>query len=478
MKFFLTFIFATCLIFNSLAQNFVIKGKIKNPLENRVSIAIHNLFDNDLKAKVSLDINGEFYYSTKLNDIAFLQFEHSNTNPDSACRLRNIIIEPNDEIEMNFDAKNFWESVVFKGKSSEKFNYYKEDFLEMTQKLKWEERFFGNLSDSTKTIDEQFEILNKAETRKFEILEKYKNSVSDIFYKIQQAECKAEVSNNKFFMLYDTKKGTLKPFKGLKIEHQEVFFSNLPSQSDTTAKSIRYINYLMNLVGAMGNDIFESSKNTNATFSINSMASMQFLFNSHISERMNAENTMASLSINGINAESLKQYSEFKSLYPQSKYQNKIENIYQTKLQNKGSTAFAIKTLENKELKIEDFKGKIVLLDFWASWCKPCLAEMRHAKKLKEHFKNRNDLVFLYLSQDTDEQAWKDAIEKYKITGINGIISQEHSEEISRKYMDVGLPTYKIILKDGSIHKKTVPYPSQNEGKDLISLLEEALKKQ
>jgi thiol-disulfide isomerase/thioredoxin len=279
-------------------------------------------------------------------------------------------------------------------------------------------------------------------------------------------------------MLYDTKKGTLKPFKGLKIEHQEVFFSNLPSQSDTTAKSIRYINYLMNLVGAMGSDIFESSKNTNTQFSLNSINTVQVLFNPHIAERINAENTMASISMNGINEEGLKQYNEFKKLYPQSKYLKKIENIYQKKLQNKASTVFAIKTLENKELKIEDYKGKIVLLDLWASWCKPCLAEMHHIQKIKDHFKNRTDLVFVYLSQDSDEQDWKNAIEKYKVNGINGIISQEHSEEISRKYMDVGLPTYKIILKDGSIHKKTVPYPSQNEGKDLISLLEEALKKQ
>jgi hypothetical protein len=102
---------------------------------------------------------------------------------------------------------------------------------------------------------------------------------------------------------------------------------------------------------------------------------------------------------------------------------------------------------------------------------------MRHANKVKEHFKNRNDLVFLYLSSDTDEQEWKDAIEKYKITGINGMMSQAGIDEVRRKFMVSNVQTYKLILKDGSMLNKTVPRPSHNEGKDLINLLEEVLRK-
>jgi thiol-disulfide isomerase/thioredoxin len=471
MKFFLSFIFATCLIFNSLAQNFVIKGKIKNPLENRVSIAIYNLYDDDIKVKIPLDVNGEFYYSTKLNDVAFLQFDHSGINSDSTWQLKDIIIEPNDEVEMDFDAKNFWESVAFKGKSSEKFNYYKEFLFEKALKTEWVDQFYLWAIDFSKPMDEQLKLLDNAEIEQYKMLEKYKNKVSDVFYKIQQAECKAEVSNLRWIVLYN-----LRPVRQLNNQQKEAFYTYLPSQSDTTAKGSKYLYYIIQLMEYIYNEMPISSKSINID-TVSQMIKYKLLLNPNIAERLSSENTLITLKINGINEESLKQYNEFKSLYPQSKYQNKIENIYQTKLQNKGSTAFAFKTLENNELKIEDFKGKIVLLDFWASWYKPCLAEMRHANKVKEHFKNRNDLVFLYLSSDTDEQEWKDAIEKYKITGINGMMSQAGIDEVRRKFMVSNVQTYKLILKDGSMLNKTVPRPSHNEGKDLINLLEEVLRK-
>jgi hypothetical protein len=57
-------------------------------------------------------------------------------------------------------------------------------------------------------------------------------------------------------------------------------------------------------------------------------------------------------------------------------------------------------------------------------------------------------------------------------------MSQAGIDEVRRKFMVSNVQTYKLILKDGSMLNKNVPYPSHNEGKDLISLLEEALKKQ
>ena len=60
---------------------------------------------------------------------------------------------------------------------------------------------------------------------------------------------------------------------------------------------------------------------------------------------------------------------------------------------------------------LEAHKGKVVYIDFWASWCGPCMKEMRHSAKLAQDLAEEN-IVFVYLSVDANPKAWKKALSK------------------------------------------------------------------
>ena len=66
---------------------------------------------------------------------------------------------------------------------------------------------------------------------------------------------------------------------------------------------------------------------------------------------------------------------------------------------------FTISDIEGGERSLRDFKGKIVVLDFWASWCGPCRSEMAFLKKIYDDYKKRN-VIFVSISLDKNEQLW------------------------------------------------------------------------
>jgi thiol-disulfide isomerase/thioredoxin len=76
---------------------------------------------------------------------------------------------------------------------------------------------------------------------------------------------------------------------------------------------------------------------------------------------------------------------------------------------------FVVTTLDGQRVSMDDLKGKVVLLDFWATWCGPCRAALPHMQKIAKKFEGE-PLVVLSVSLDQDEQKWKDFIAKNGMT--------------------------------------------------------------
>jgi peroxiredoxin len=77
--------------------------------------------------------------------------------------------------------------------------------------------------------------------------------------------------------------------------------------------------------------------------------------------------------------------------------------------------AFAVTTTDGQRVSLDDLKGKVVLIDFWATWCLPCREALPHVRDIAKKFQGQ-PLLVLSVSLDTDEQKWKDFIAKNEMT--------------------------------------------------------------
>lgn len=132
---------------------------------------------------------------------------------------------------------------------------------------------------------------------------------------------------------------------------------------------------------------------------------------------------------------------------------------------------FTLTNIDGDEVSLDDYRGKVVYLDFWASWCGPCLQQIPYAKELKTRMADQEDLVFLYVSVDTDEEAWRNMVADREIEGVH-VNVPGFSHEVPQSYNLRGVPTFYVIGRDGKIFDNRPPRPSQeNVDEVLLSAL-------
>lgn len=123
---------------------------------------------------------------------------------------------------------------------------------------------------------------------------------------------------------------------------------------------------------------------------------------------------------------------------------------------------FEAERLDGSKVKLSDFKGKIVFIDSWATWCGPCIAHRPNVLKLADKYADHNGVEILMISMDADRAEWHRYLARKDQLGIKGdlIIENGMRSEYGDRFNVKGIPKYMLIDAEGVIIKADIPEPS------------------
>lgn len=150
-------------------------------------------------------------------------------------------------------------------------------------------------------------------------------------------------------------------------------------------------------------------------------------------------------------------------------YKNAIEYIlssYNSLDPGHAAYDFVMNTEHGEKHPLSQYKGKVIYVDFWATWCGPCIAEEPAYEKLKEDYKGK-DIEFLSVSIDTNVKAWENYIQKKGWTEKTYLISQAELAD----YKINGIPRYLLIDENFNIVTAFAPRPSEEKVRSMIDEL-------
>ena len=130
---------------------------------------------------------------------------------------------------------------------------------------------------------------------------------------------------------------------------------------------------------------------------------------------------------------------------------------------------FTLTSFEGESYRLEDMAGKVVVLNFWASWCKPCEQEAADLEAAWQFYKDRGDVVFLGVDYVDTEPEALGYLTKFNISYPNG---PDLGTRISQSFRIRGVPETYFVDREGKLaHAQIGPFSSLSQIKGIIEPL-------
>ena len=130
---------------------------------------------------------------------------------------------------------------------------------------------------------------------------------------------------------------------------------------------------------------------------------------------------------------------------------------------------FSFTSLQGEYISLEDLKGKVVVLDFWGTWCPPCVESVPELRNLNKKYSKEPSFMLIGISSDADDQVWRDFTEKNRMVWPQ---YRDRDRKIQNAFRIRAYPTYIIIDHEGIVRFKSTGYSWTRAGN-----LDEAIKK-
>lgn len=262
------------------------------------------------------------------------------------------------------------------------------------------------------------------------------------------------------YMLFDGKEYTqmyLKNSYDLKLKMDAKNFDESIVYSGVGSKENNYL---------AQNTVSESKYDYNSLLALNKEE-----FDERIVEKKKTEDLKLDSKKLDPNFVTLQKKNEEKSLAGLIKYHDKV--LEANKLNGSASPSFDYENHKGGKTKLEDFKGRYVYVDVWATWCGPCRAEIPSLKKVEEKYHGKN-IEFVSISIDVakDHEKWKGFVTEKQLGGVQLFADKDWSSDFIKAYGVTGIPRFILIDPSGKIVKADAPRPSSPDlQKTLDSLL-------
>ncbi|WP_339835165.1 TlpA disulfide reductase family protein [uncultured Flavobacterium sp.] len=148
------------------------------------------------------------------------------------------------------------------------------------------------------------------------------------------------------------------------------------------------------------------------------------------------------------------------------------ENLKIKKLNGNPSPTFAYENHKGGITKLEDFSGKYVYIDVWATWCAPCRAEIPFLKKIEEKYHGKNiEFVSISVDTDKDHEKWKNLVTEKNLGGVQLFADKNWMSDFIKAYGINSIPRFILIGPDGSVVNANADRPSSENLDKVLSEL-------
>ena len=353
-----------------------------------------------------------------------------------------IYVEPGDQLHANFDGANFKQSMEFAGQGSVHNNYLVKATLQF--------ELLGNQIQQKMRVasPEDFsDFLNHCRNNKHQFLEAYSTTdFSTGFKAYALADIDYWYAYQRFNFPWEYEMRANNKGKYLPKSYYK-FLNDLEVCNDRALPNQHYVYFLDQFFN------YQKEQEENAGLT-NMQLAKKYLFGDPLNFYKAKLLSMACL--RGKAKESGPVIKQFIAENPNEIYNDVLRFVYNDAkglLKGESAPEFLLIDRTGKEVALADLRGKIIFLDFWATWCQPCVQSLKNSKQWKKEFEDKA-VEFVYISLDEDKTAWTNFVTRHGIKGTHLSVRKGsgYQSEIAKRYKVKRLPTYFIIDKNGKIY--------------------------
>jgi len=449
------FLLVTHLLFGQKIKPFIVKGQIKNCPEKQLIIWFGDKIGISPFDTIKLDDKGFFYLKTfKVKEPEGASIQRNRV------QINNIFVAPGYNLIINGDAKDLLKTTTIQGVGA-KCNKYKiilDSKIDTTRWFELKDNELLSYIHSKRKLKDSIAnlVFSKTNSDKYSNYFKRMVYLDNLFMELYSLV--AHVNNGNYN--YE------KSISFIRDNFDNNILDNISKDGylisgDYKICIAEYLNYLIRL-DYLNNETLRKYTDYKLEKANNTYTGKvkEYVLYHHISSSIKGAN-----SLNDLN-EYKKLYNPYITSFKNPVYNNYINDIFREREAELIRTSigrpaplFTLKSNKGLLYNLKDFKGKVVYLDLWASWCGPCRAETPFLKILYNKYKNDNRIVFISIAVSDGSKEWEKALEQDNPEWLQLL---DDDGTVNRSYVANIIPQFVIIDKQGNIVDFYAPRPSSD----------------